>query len=306
MSLPPLSRGARRAPLVVLLLLAAACGEQDPTGPRPGAAGVQPRSDVGAQAFNGRIRIGVVPAATSVTLGSQAAYTITNKQTGAVLLSGTDGTATVTLASVVLSWYRLQVMCGSTTAVATRKAAAEAAGHPTFTEFVPAASCTRLFLGRFAPPPANTFAARTAYKNQLIVEGLAAADAFWVVKADPGVTVYRVTQGATTVDVTSAVVLSSSDDLVSIAGVRYRGLAEVVVNGAGSLAGVNELPMEQYLYGVVPRELGPVAYPELEALKAQAVAARTYALAGLGKRASDGYDLLATTTDQVYGGYEAE
>ena len=41
-----------------------------------------------------------------------------------------SGTATVTLASVVLSWYRLQVMCGSTTAVATRKAAAEAAGHP--------------------------------------------------------------------------------------------------------------------------------------------------------------------------------
>ena len=306
MSLPPLSRGARRAPLVVLLLLAAACGEQDPTAPRPGASGVQPRSAVEAQAFDGRIRIGVVPTATSVTLGSQAAYTITNKQTGAVLLGGTNGTATVTLASVVLSWYRLQVMCGSTTAVATRKAAAETAGHPTFTEFVAAANCTRLFIGRFAPPPANTFAARTAYKNQLIAEGLAAADAFWGVKADPGVTAYRVTQGATTVDVTSPVVLSSSDDLVSIDGARYRGVAEVVANGAGSLAGVNELPMEQYLYGVVPRELGPIQYPELEALKAQAVAARTYALAGLGKRSSDGYDLLATTTDQVYGGYEAE
>ena len=47
-------------------------------------------------------------------------------------------------------------------------------------------------------------------------------------------------------------------------------------------------------------------YGEVEAQKAQAVAARTYALSGLGKRAADGYDLLPTTSDQVYGGYAAE
>jgi stage II sporulation protein D len=174
------------------------------------------------------------------------------------------------------------------------------------TEFVPAANCTRLFIGKFAPPPANTFAARTAFKNQLIAEGLAAADAFYVVKADPGVTVYRVTRGAQQVDANNPVVLTSSDGLVTIAGVVYRGVAEVRANSAGSLAGINELPLEEYLWGVVPRELGPDAFPELEALKAQAVAARTYALSGIGKRASDGYDLLATTSDQVYGGYAAE
>jgi stage II sporulation protein D len=49
-----------------------------------------------------------------------------------------------------------------------------------------------------------------------------------------------------------------------------------------------------------------VTWPELEAIKAQAVAARTYALAGMGKRAADGYDLLATTADQVYGGIPYE
>jgi stage II sporulation protein D len=174
------------------------------------------------------------------------------------------------------------------------------------TEFNPTANCTRLFIGRFDPPPANTFAARTAYKNLLISQGLAAADAFYVVKADPGVTVYRVTRGAQFVDATNPVVLTSSDGLVTIAGVVYRGVAEVRANSAGSLAGINELPMEHYLYGVVPRELGPTVFPELEALKAQAVAARTYALSGLGKRANDGYDLLATTADQVYGGYAAE
>ncbi len=73
-------------------------------------------------------------------------------------------------------------------------------------------------------------------------------------------------------------------------------------NAAGTLAGINDVPMEEYLYGVVPRELGPVQYPEAEAQKAQAVAARTYAHANLGKHWNNGYDLLATVQDQVYGG----
>jgi peptidoglycan hydrolase-like amidase len=57
---------------------------------------------------------------------------------------------------------------------------------------------------------------------------------------------------------------------------------------------------------VVPRELGPIAFPEIEALKAQSVAARTYAIANFNKRQADGYNLLATTADQVYGGYQDE
>ena len=293
-----------RAALALTLALAA-CTDRDLLGPSTASPG-GPARDVGIQAWNGMIRIGVVPAASSVAIGSAAGYEIRDRATGALLMSGSNGTATVTLQSVIFSWYRLQVMCGSAANVATRKAAAEAKGYPTMTEFVPAANCTRLFIGKFAPPPANTFAARTAFRNQLIAEGLAAADAFYVVKADPGVTVYRVTRGAQSVDANNPVVLTSSDGLVTIAGVVYRGVAEARVNAAGSLAGVNELPMEEYLYGVVPRELGPTVFPELEALKAQAVAARTYARSGLGKRASDGYDLLATTSDQVYGGYAAE
>ena len=297
-----------RLPLATLALAASlgACTDRNPVGPTARGTGSVPAHDVGIETFTGSIRIGVVPAATSVVIGSAADYEIRDRATGALLMAGSNGTATVTLQSVILSWYRLQVMCGSAANVAARKAAAEAKGYPTMTEFVPAANCTRLFIGRFAPPPANTFAARTAFKNQLIAEGLAGADAFYVVKADPGVTVYRVTRGAQSVDATSPVFLTSSDGLVTIAGVVYRGVAEVRANSAGSLAGINELPMEEYLYGVVPRELGPTVFPELEALKAQAVAARTYALSGLGKRASDGYDLLATTSDQVYGGYAAE
>jgi stage II sporulation protein D len=64
--------------------------------------------------------------------------------------------------------------------------------------------------------------------------------------------------------------------------------------------------LEEYLYGVVPRELPPGPFGLPEAQKAQAVTARTFALANLGRRGIDGYDLLPTTADQVYGGFADE
>jgi stage II sporulation protein D len=118
--------------------------------------------------------------------------------------------------------------------------------------------------------------------------------------------VYRVTRGSVAVQSVNPVVVTSSMGLVTINGITYRDKGEARVNSAAMLAGINELPVEQYLYGVVPRELGPIAFPELEAQKAQAVAARTFAIAGFGRRGSDGYDLRATTDDQVYGGHAAE
>ena len=81
------------------------------------------------------------------------------------------------------AFFRLQVVCGSSTNVAARRAAAETDGYVTFTEFVPAAGCTRLYLGQFDPPPANTFAARTAFRDQAIARGHAGTDSFWRVVA---------------------------------------------------------------------------------------------------------------------------
>ena len=87
---------------------------------------------------------------------------------------------------------------------------------------------------------------------------------------------------------------------------RYRGRVEVVPNRQGTLSVINTVDLETYLRGVVPREMGAWNYPALEALKAQAVAARTYAVANLGKRAEEGYDLVDTVSDQVYGGADGE
>jgi stage II sporulation protein D len=193
---------------VATSLACAPRGPVAPPGPPPPVAGL------------GReIRIGVVEAASSVTLGSSGDYVITERATGRVLANGTNGAATISLAS-------------------------------------------------------------------------------------PGV--YRVLAGATSTDVTEPVIVTSTTGIVTINGQQYRGRGEVRTNSAGSLAGINELPMEQYLYGVVPRELGPNLFPQVEAQKVQAIAARTYALSYMGRRAADGYDLRASTDDQVYGGYSAE
>jgi stage II sporulation protein D len=86
---------------------------------------------------------------------------------------------------------------------------------------------------------------------------------------------------------------------------RYRGRFRARV-AAGELLVVNELNLERYLRGVVPVEMGPYVFPELEALKAQAVAARTYAVAHLGDHDDEGYDICDTPACQVYEGADVE
>ena len=83
----------------------------------------------------------------------------------------------------------------------------------------------------------------------------------------------------------------------------YRGDI-VIYNIEGTLTIVNSLPLEEYLMGVVPAEM-PSKWNE-EAHKAQAIAARSYALANLNKRGSKGYDLKDTPADQAYGGASSE
>lgn len=86
-------------------------------------------------------------------------------------------------------------------------------------------------------------------------------------------------------------------------GRSYRGSMEF--RSAGSyVVAINELPMEEYLYGVVPREMSN-NWP-LEALKAQAVAARTYTTANYNKRLAEGFNMLDTQYDQAYGGANSE
>jgi stage II sporulation protein D len=86
----------------------------------------------------------------------------------------------------------------------------------------------------------------------------------------------------------------------------YRGALEVFGNSRRTLTVVNELPLEDYLRGVVPNELNPTTFGQLEALKAQAVAARTYIQRNLGQYTREGYDICATDACQVYFGVKTE
>jgi len=98
---------------------------------------------------------------------------------------------------------------------------------------------------------------------------------------------------------------NAAQDL-SVDGTTYRGLLEVRPTDEGALVVVNIVNLEDYLRGVVPNELSPQSFPQLEALKAQAVAARTYALRNRGQYASKGYDICATPACQVYRGRSSE
>ena len=103
---------------------------------------------------------------------------------------------------------------------------------------------------------------------------------------------------------TNAVFMGTErDDTFTINGKKYRGMLTFAINGAVMTA-VNVVDLTDYLYGVIPSEM-PQGY-EIEALKAQAVAARTYAMTMLGTHASLGYQLCDTTNCQVYKGYTEE
>jgi stage II sporulation protein D len=297
--------------LALTLTLGVAACSDSPTGLEPMADGAMEPTSMSASLVaelqstpDGYIRIGVVPSATEIELGAVGEYTLTNKATEVVLFSGT-GTTTVELLSAggIDTRLWLQTACASETAKDDWLARAAALGYETHTQFVPSVPCYRLLLGTLD----QGWSARVAFKEQAIADGLAAADAFWksitIVEGEPQI---RVAFPGGEAVVQAPVVVTPAEELVTIDGAPYRGVAEVWTNGSGTLAGINELPLEEYLYGVVPRELPPEPYGLAEAQKAQAVAARTYALANMGKRSSDGYDLLPTTGDQVYGGYAAE
>ena len=93
---------------------------------------------------------------------------------------------------------------------------------------------------------------------------------------------------------------------VRVGGRDYRGEMHLVLNARGLINVVNVLPLEEYLRGVVLMEI-PLGSPrEIEALKAQAVAARSYALSHMGHHQDRGYDLVNDARSQAYGGLTSE
>jgi stage II sporulation protein D len=88
-------------------------------------------------------------------------------------------------------------------------------------------------------------------------------------------------------------------------GRRYRGRLHVLRDAAG-LTLFNRLPLEQYLAGVIAGELGARRADERQAMLAQAVVSRTFALKNRGRWEGQGFDAWADVRDQVYTGVAGE
>ena len=93
---------------------------------------------------------------------------------------------------------------------------------------------------------------------------------------------------------------------ITIAGKNYRGTALIRVARDGRVSAINVVEIEEYLAGVVSFEIGKLAPNLIEASKAQAIAARTYAIGNLNRWNQRGFDFLPTVLDQVYGGVTGE
>lgn len=98
--------------------------------------------------------------------------------------------------------------------------------------------------------------------------------------------------------------LKSHDGTIVVENRRYRESVQILKDPRGKLVVVNELGLEDYLNGVLPKEIWS-RWP-LEVLKSQAVVSRTYALFKALTKSQEDYMLMGNTIGQVYGGRGSE
>ena len=137
----------------------------------------------------------------------------------------------------------------------------------------------------------------------------------WTIERNGRTLRARGRSGQTTAWVAGATTLRTdvAGQFVSFAGRRYRGALRVIARDTGLIV-VNVVDVEDYLRGVVPLEIGVNRGPEDQAaVEAQAIAARSYTWVRLAAAVDArqttpraDFDMVATVSDQVYGGADAE
>ena len=198
---------------------------------------------------------------------------------------------------------RFQVQVASLSDLAQAQQAAQRAAAATGLKVEPAWSeATRTYQVRAGSYPAREDAA--ALSRQLSAGGFPGAFVTTDAPAGGASGLIRVIETGETAPVVLLQAVNP-DERLAIGTSPLRGLVEVRAGTSGVTA-VNIVNLEDYLRGVVPNELSPGMFPQLEALKAQAVAARTYALRNMGQYKDRGYDICATPACQVYRGFGTE
>ncbi len=113
-------------------------------------------------------------------------------------------------------------------------------------------------------------------------------------------------QGSFTINAAdvSDLVQHDCEDIISVDGTKYRGSIILKKDDSGLLTVINKVDLEDYIASVIAVEMSPSF--NIEALKAQAVCARTYALKNINKHSSRGFDVCAGVDCQAYKGVFVE
>lgn len=134
---------------------------------------------------------------------------------------------------------------------------------------------------------------------------IAAGESWRVVIAGQHLSLVSAGGGSSTSAEAVTVVAADENDPVRVGSRLYRGTIDILRDRTG-LSVINRVGLEDYVGGVVGGEMGRRDSSEVEAVRAQAVVSRTYALRNLGRWRSQGFDFYPTVVDQVYGGVSGE
>ncbi|HEX4823109.1 MAG TPA: SpoIID/LytB domain-containing protein [Candidatus Polarisedimenticolaceae bacterium] len=246
-----------------------------------------------------------------VMIGSDRPFRVVEPQTGATPWKDTYTAELAFLADggpegEPASVFRIQVGAYGTQEAAEQERAAleKALGAPVVARFVPDRGSWRVRAG--AAKDRAALAPLLAKLRDMGRKGI------WIAEEPqeaPGPVTIRLVDTLWNTQLTTSkrlLAIPTDGGTLKVGGKPYRGVVEVRVDASGRLRAVDWVELESYLRGVVPSELGPEIWPQIEALKAQAVAARTYAMANAGQFEDEGFDICATPRCQAYGGAEAE
>ncbi len=268
--------------------------------PAPSARPLPAPPDPAVSLVPPTIRIGFMVDASRVTVGgADSGMRVLLGQKGATAQRLTFELANAAVAGPVRFRVQAASLVDLATAQQIAKKIADATGlvaEPVWSE------TTRTYQVKAGSFPAREDAAALARQ----LAGLGFPGAF-VSAENGGGAVQGMVRVIETGEVAPVVILQtvSPGEKLVIGTSAVRGFVEIRA-GTGGVTAVNVLNLEDYLRGVVPNELSPGQFPQIEALKAQAVAARTYALRNMGQFKDRGYDICATPACQVYRGFGTE
>ena len=299
---------SRKALLPLLALLAAACATT--TTPAPSGTAVRtdavlaPLSGAAPQIAEPRIRVGLVTDVASTSFPRiDGGYVVVADGGTFSTRRGFDVTAPG--AGLAVRWGVRVATFGEQVAAQSEAARLRGMTSEPVSIVRDHAGKWRVLVGDF-----ESDAAGAPVRDALLLQGY--KPPLWVVRrpaAEPfsnELALVDDEENRQTIAGRSILVLPATGETVPIGASRYRGGARLFINDRGLLNLISELNLDDYVKGVVPAELGPRTYDELEAQKAQAIAARTYAAHRLGEYEAEGYDQCPTAACQVYRGFTIE